>query len=178
MSENRLIILIGYRGTGKTTVAELLARRLGWAWVDADALLEARAGHTIRELFECETQAGFRARESALLEELCALEMHVLASGGGVVLDPRNRERLKRSGRIIWLTADPETIHGRLLADASTESRRPPLTTGDFAEIRELLAQRDPLYRACADLTIDTSQRTPDEVSAYICEWLKTGGAK
>jgi shikimate kinase len=173
MPSDKLVILIGYRGTGKTAVAERLARRLGWSWVDADAHLEAHAGRSIRQIFEAEGEAGFRARESALLAELCTLENHVLATGGGVVLDSRNRELMKRTGRIVWLTADVDTIHERILTDASSRTRRPPLTTGDLQEIRDLLGRREPHYRACAELSIDTSRRTPDEVATYIFEWLR-----
>ncbi len=173
MPSDKLVILIGYRGTGKTAVAERLARRLGWSWVDADAHLEAHAGCSIRQIFEAEGEAGFRARESALLAELCALENHVLATGGGVVLDPRNRELIIGSGRVVWLNADADTIHQRILNDDTSRTRRPPLTTGGLQEIRDLLARREPHYRACAELEIDTGRRTPDEVASYIFEWLK-----
>jgi shikimate kinase len=172
MPRNNLVILIGYRGTGKTVVAERLARLLGWSWVDGDILLESRAGCTICEVFANEGEAGFRARETSLLKELCALENRVVATGGGAVLDPDNRELMKCSGRIVWLTADAETIHQRVLGDDTSSTRRPPLTTGGIAEIRQLLAQREPHYRACAGLSVDTSRRTPDEVAAYIFEWL------
>src|SRR5262249_22263441 len=80
------IFLVGPRGSGKTTVARLLAEALGWAWLDADALLEERAGKSIRAVFEAEGEGGFRERESALLAELCGRQRHVVATGGGVVL--------------------------------------------------------------------------------------------
>jgi shikimate kinase len=163
-----LIFLIGYRGTGKSTVARLLAERLGWAWVDADALLEARHGRSIRQIFADEGEAGFREREAALLGELCGLRRHVVATGGGVVLRPQNRQRLREAGRVVWLTADPQTIWGRLQQDHTTAERRPALTVGGLAEIEELLRVREPWYRACAHVTVDTAGRSPADVTAAV----------
>src|SRR5436305_15234067 len=93
-----VIFLIGPRGSGKTTVARLLAERLGWDWVDVDAALEAAAGRSVRDIFAAEGEAGFRAREAAGLAELCRRRRHVIATGGGVVLDPENRQRLREAG--------------------------------------------------------------------------------
>src|SRR4051812_20716847 len=92
------LFLVGPRGSGKSTVAALLARRLGWGWVDADALLEERAGRTIRDLFAEEGEPGFREREASLLAELCGRARHVIATGGGVVLRPASREAMRRAG--------------------------------------------------------------------------------
>src|SRR5262245_15865615 len=89
------IFLIGYRAPGKTTVARLLAGRLGWDWVDADQLLEERHARTIRQIFAEEGEPGFREKEAALVEELCGRRRHVVAMGGGVVLRPENRARLR-----------------------------------------------------------------------------------
>lgn len=160
--------LIGYRGAGKTTVARLLAERLGWAWVDADQVLETRDGRTIREIFAAEGEAGFRDKETALLTELCSLKQHVIATGGGVVLRLENRLEMQRSGRIAWLVADPPTLWRRLQNDISSQERRPALTTGGLAEIEELLIVREPLYHACADVTVDTTGRSPEEVVSAI----------
>jgi shikimate kinase len=170
-----LIFLVGYRGTGKTTVARLLAHHLGWPWVDADDVIERQAGLTIRQIFEAEGEAGFRRREAAVLEELCGLRRHVVATGGGVVLSGDNRRRLKEAGRVVWLTADPETIRRRLERDRSTGERRPVLTVGGLAEIRELLRAREPLYRAIAHLTVDTARRPPEHVADAILQGLATG---
>jgi shikimate kinase len=159
-----LIFLVGYRCTGKTTVARLLAERLGLCWLDADAVLEQRAGRTIRAIFAEEGEAGFRLRESAVLADLCRCHGHVIATGGGVVLSPENRVRLREAGTVIWLTADAETIWQRLQADVATADRRPALTVGGLEEIRELLQVREPLYRACADWSVDTPARPPEQV--------------
>jgi shikimate kinase len=158
------IFLIGYRGSGKTSVAQALAGRLGWDWLDADTVLEARHGRTIREIFAEEGEAGFRDKEAALLEELCQRERHVIATGGGVVLRPANRERLAR-GLVVWLTADAATLWQRINADGTTAARRPNLTVGGLSEVEELLRQREPLYRECASLVVDTASKTPDAIA-------------
>src|SRR5215475_13362099 len=132
------IFLIGYRGTGKTSVARELAAKLGVSWIDADALLEERAGKTIREIFDSEGEASFRDRESAVLQELATFD-GVVATGGGVVLRPENQEILKRS-KVVWLTAPANVIWRRLQADTSTADRRPNLAQGGLAEVESLLA--------------------------------------
>jgi shikimate kinase len=162
------ILLVGYRCTGKTTVARLLAERLGWDWVDADTVLEARTGRNIREVFAAEGEAGFRTHESAALVELCQRQRHVIATGGGVVLAAENRQRLRQAGWVVWLTADAATLWQRLQQDAATTERRPNLTVGGRVEIEELLHRREPLYRACADVQIDTAGRSPEQVVELI----------
>src|SRR5205807_9673360 len=98
-----LIFLIGARGSGKTTVARLLAERIGWAWLDSDEEIERRCGKTIREIFAAEGESGFRGKESALLTEFCRLQRHVIATGGGVVLGQANRALMREAGSVIWL---------------------------------------------------------------------------
>src|SRR5277367_5776227 len=164
----RRLFLIGYRGTGKTTVARLTAARLGWNWCDADEVLEEQAGRTIREIFASEGEAGFREREAAVLQSLCQRDRHIIATGGGVILRPENRERLRSAGRVVWLTADAQTLWQRLQQDATTVERRPPLTVGGLAEIEELLRRRELLYRACADEVVDTVGRSPEDVAALV----------
>jgi len=172
----RLLFLIGYRGSGKTTVARLLADRLGWAWLDADPLLEARHGQTIRQIFAAEGEAGFREKEAALLEELCGYQHHVIATGGGIILRPENRLRLKAAGKCIWLTAEPAVLWQRIHGDRTTAERRPDLTVGGLAEIEQLLAVRTPLYQECADLCVAAGDRTAAEVVDAILHWLGAGG--
>lgn len=162
------VFLIGYRGTGKSTVARLLAERLGWAWSDADALLETRAGLSVRQIFASEGEAGFRERESLLLAELCGMERLVIATGGGVILRPANRELIRAGGIAVWLTADPSTLWDRLEGDATTAERRPTLTVGGRAEVEQLLRDREPHYRACAHFAVDTVGRSPEHVAEEI----------
>jgi shikimate kinase len=153
-------------------VARLLAERLGWTWLDADAVLEERYGRSIRQIFADEGEAGFRDKEAAVLAELATRQRHVIATGGGVILRPANRELLKKSGRVVWLTADAETLWRRTQGDATTAERRPALTVGGRAEVEELLRQREPLYRECAALTVDTAGRMPEQITAEIDLWL------
>ena len=163
-----LVFLIGYRGTGKTTVARLVAERLGWAWLDADTVLQERHGRCIATIFAEEGEAGFRDKEEALLKDLSGLRQHIVATGGGVVLRPANRERLQSAGFVAWLTADAETIRRRMESDATTRERRPVLTVGGLREIEDLLRVREPLYRACADWIVETTNRPPEEVAHEI----------
>jgi shikimate kinase len=172
------IYLIGYRGTGKSTVGPLVAARLGWRFVDADEVLEQRAGQTIQEIFTAEGEAGFRDREEAILRELAHLDNHVIATGGGVVLRSANRERLRATGLVAWLTAPSATIWQRLQADPTTTSRRPALSQGGLAEIQELLRQREPLYRATAICEIATEERSPEALADDIlAAWETNSGS-
>lgn len=171
-----LVFLVGYRCTGKTTIARLLAERLGWKSIDADEVLEAQAGRSIQQIFVDEGEPGFRNREYAVLRELCWLERKVVATGGGVVIRPENRKRMKDAGAVVWLTADVDTICARLQADASTESRRPPLTVGGRAEVVELLRGREPLYREIAHFTLSSVGRTPEQVTDELLSLLVGAG--
>jgi shikimate kinase len=162
-----LVFLIGARGSGKTTVARLLAERLGWSRVDADEMLEARAGCSIRAVFAAEGEAGFREREAQILAELAQRSRCVIATGGGVVLREANRALLRR-GRVVWLTADADTLWSRMQGDRTTAERRPALTVGGQAEVAEVLRVREPLYRACADLVVPTAGRSPEDIAAEI----------
>ena len=158
------LLLIGYRGTGKSTVARLVAQRLGWPWLDADVELERRAAKSIAAIFAEDGEPKFRALESQVLAELVQADRHVLALVGGVVLQLQNREVIKRAGPVVCLTAHPETILDRISADPTTAERRPNLTSGGLEEIRELLANREPLYRECASAAVDTSGRDLTDV--------------
>ena len=159
-----LLYLIGYRGTGKTTVGQLLAHRLGWDFVDADVHLEAKRGKTIKEIFASDGEASFRDSESATLRELSARARCVIATGGGIVLREKNAALLRTSGFVVWLTADASTLAQRIQADPTTTARRPNLSMGGMAEIEELLRVREPFYRECADLEIDASGTSPESI--------------
>jgi shikimate kinase len=168
------VFLIGYRGSGKTTVARLVAAAFGWDALDADEVLEARAGRGICQIFAEEGEAGFRARESALLRELCDGRRQVIATGGGVVLSAANREQMRAAGRIIWLTADVDTLWQRLQGDSTTQARRPALTVGGRAEIEELLRLRTPLYHSCAHGVVETAGLSPEEVANAVIALLQS----
>jgi shikimate kinase len=167
----RLLFLIGYRASGKTEVARLLAPLLGWHWLDADAVLEERAGKSIRQIFADEGEPAFRDKEAVILQELSQLQDHVIATGGGVVLRAENRAALKR-GHVVWLQAPPEALWKRMQADVSTAERRPNLAQGGIAEIEAMLRVRTPLYQECQDLSVDTSANSPAAVAEMIRDWL------
>jgi shikimate kinase len=165
LSRRMVVTLIGYRGTGKTTVAPPLARRLCFEAIDADAEIERRAGRTIREIFEAEGELGFRARERELLAELLGRDRLVIAAGGGAVTDPDTRTRMKTSGPVVWLRAKVETIERQIATDPATAQRRPNLTAeGGRREIESLMAIREPVYRQTANITIDVDGRTVDDI--------------
>lgn len=167
------VILIGYRGTGKSTVARRLSLALGWDWIDADVELELKAGKSIAAVFAEDGEQVFRDLESRLLIELTRRSRTVLAVGGGAVLRKENRAAMRDSGKVVWLRANPGTILARVAGDASTADRRPNLTTaGGLAEVEQLLALRTPLYAECADATIDTDDRTPQQVADQIMNVL------
>ena len=163
------IVLIGYRGTGKTTVGQVLADLLGWPLIDTDVLVEQRAGGSIREIFARVGEDGFRDLEAAVIADLRPRDAVVISAGGGAILREANRLALRHNSLVAWLTAPAETLHQRIAADATTAARRPDLTTlTGLSEIRHLLEVREPLYRATADMTVDTGTASPDETAQLI----------
>jgi shikimate kinase len=165
------VYLIGPRGSGKSTLATALATALQWSWVDADRLLEQRAGRTIRAIFDTDGEPTFRDLESALLRELATLDRHVIATGGGVILRPENRELLHATGLVVRLTADVATLCQRLRGDTATAEQRPSLTgraAVDPDEIAAVLAARESLYTATAHATVDTTGLTAEAIVAAI----------
>jgi len=168
------VTLVGYRGTGKSTVAAVLADRLRVDWLDADAVLEERVGCPIGALIGSRGEAAFRDAEAAVLRDLLPAFTGVVATGGGVVLRPENRLWLRERGRpVVWLTAAADTIRRRLAADPMTASRRPALSGGDpLDEVADALAAREPLYREVADVAVDTATDEPAVVAERILAWL------
>lgn len=168
-----MLVLIGYRATGKTTVARLLAKRLGWEWVDADVEIEKRAGKSIARIFAEEGESAFRDLEAQVIAELCQRPRLVLAAGGGAPVREESRRTMRKNGKVVWLKALPETIHARMTGDQTTATRRPNLTNqGGLAEIVELLTRREPIYRESAHLEVDTENKAPDAVATEILERL------
>ena len=163
------LFLIGYRGSGKTTVAVALAQQLSWPWVDADVEVERRAGQSIKQIFAAGGEQAFRNLESAVVADLAQRDQHIIALGGGAILREQNRQAICGRGKTVWLQASPEALLARIQSDQTTAERRPSLTVqGGFAEIRELLAARTPLYAACADLTIDAEHQSPEAIARAI----------
>jgi shikimate kinase len=167
------IFLIGYRGTGKSTVARELAGRLGFGAVDADDIIEGQAGKTIARIFAEDGESAFRDFESKAVQALSRERRMVVGLGGGAVLRDENRQAICGAGPVVWLTASVDTILARLAADPTTAERRPNLTpAGGREEIEELLAKRTPLYRECATLIVDTEGKSAAEVADEIAAKL------
>lgn len=157
MSKQDNLFLVGLMGAGKTTVGRLLAKHYGCGFFDSDHEIEAHTGVKIPVIFEIEGEAGFRKREEAAIAELTALSGVVLATGGGAVLSPNNRDRLRKNGVVVYLRGTPEHLYERTRHDRS----RPLLQTENpLARLRELYAQRDPLYREVADIVVDTGRQS------------------
>ena len=147
------IFLIGPMGAGKTTIGRRLAKSLRKNFVDADQELERRTGASVALIFDVEGGAGFREREKRIIDELTQLDNIVLATGGGAILDVDNRKALSERGFVIYLHALVEELVERTRHD----SNRPLLNTDNpVAKMRDILEQRDALYRSIADLVIDT----------------------
>jgi shikimate kinase len=164
------VFLVGLMGAGKTTVGRILARRLRLRFYDSDQEVERRCGVKIPVIFEIEGEAGFRAREQQALAELTALHGIVLATGGGAVLSQENRERLAAGGTVIYLNARPEDLYARVRNDRN----RPLLATADpLARLRELHRERDPLYRAIADVVVDTGRQSVTALARGLLDKLE-----
>jgi shikimate kinase len=160
------LVLIGYRGTGKSTVAELLAAKLGMEVVSLDQEIVRRAGRSVPEIVAQHGWPHFRDLESAVTKDVCERDNIIIDAGGGVILRRENVERLRRSGKLFWLRASIPVIVARI--EAGTE--RPSLTTGKSftEEVEEVLRERAPLYAAAADCQIDTDALSPQQVADEI----------
>ena len=169
MKRRANLYLVGMMGAGKTTVGRLLARRLKLRFLDSDHEIEHRCGVKVPTIFDIEGEAGFRARESQVLAELTALEGIVLATGGGAILAEENRRHLADGGTVVYLCARPEALYERVRQDRN----RPLLATPDpLARLRELYLERDPLYRAVADLVIDTGRQSVQSLARSLVDQL------
>ncbi len=167
MANNKNIFLIGLMGAGKTTIGRQVANELSLDFFDSDHEIEKRTGVTITHIFDIEGEAGFRKRETAMLDELTDKKGIVLATGGGAILKPENRQFLMSRGTTIYLYANIETLLERTAKDRN----RPLLQTEDpQAKLKELYEIRDPLYRETADIIIDTGK---DSIRLAIKEILE-----
>ena len=174
MMELRNIFLIGYRCTGKTTVGKALAGRLAWSFVDSDQMVAAASGTSIARMVADKGWQFFREREHEALVAVCANNCQVVATGGGIILDDRNRRAMQNSGNVVWLTASEKIIQARMLDDKSTAGNRPSLTDqGMLEEIESVLAERRPIYEEISDLVIDTDRKTVAEICDRIVKQLR-----
>ena len=163
------LLLIGYRGTGKTTVAIQLAEKTGRQWIDLDAEIIRIADCSIQSVFDQEGEDGFRNRETSVLRDVLDGDCTIVACGGGIVQREENRQLLKAAGKTILLQALPETLCARIEKDHQCADQRPPLTNlSTEAEIREILKQRSENYLQCAQMIIDTETKTSAQVAEEI----------
>jgi shikimate kinase len=162
------VVLVGFMGAGKSTVGPLVARRLGWTFLDLDDDIEAADGRTVPEIFASDGEAAFRAAERAAAERACARERLVLATGGGAFTVPETRRVLQQGALTVWLRCTLEALLARIPTDGSR-----PLAA-NRATIGPLLAGREPSY-ALADLTVDTTHSAPAEVARIIAEATTRG---
>ena len=173
-----VITLIGYRGSGKSSVAKLLAATFSLRFVDSDIVIEQSAGCSIRRIFDDEGEAGFRRREGDVIEDLTSQDSLVIATGGGAVLSDDSRRHMKAAGPVIWLKAGVQTLALRISRDDSTSERRPTLTGQSVLdEIASLLSARQALYQDTATHVVDTEGLTPVQVADQICALLNSAGA-
>ena len=169
------IVLIGYRGTGKSSVGKRLARKLKAPFYDTDDLIEATTGRSIGDIVSEEGWACFRQMEKEIIQEVASRKKGVVASGGGAVMDEENAGILKKNGTLIWLDANVETIIQRIYTDSQNRKKRPPLSNDDlYKETADLLEKRLPVYRGLADFSVNTAGKGVDEIVDEIYQFLKT----
>jgi len=161
------LVLVGLSGTGKSTVAPLLAERRGVVAVDLDRLLEQRFGRPVAQVFLEDGEPEFRRAEAELLAEVLVGPPAVIATGGGAVLDPESRRRLADAAFVVWLSA-PIDLLVRRLSDVA--ERRPLLADDPATALRAMAAERDPLYREVADFVVDVERRSPEEIAEMVAD--------
>ncbi len=181
------MLLVGMMGAGKTTVGELLARRLSWRYVDSDDEVLALTGHTVKELFEAGGEQAFRPLESkALAEALEGDRPAVVSVAGGAILDPANRALLRHAGTVVWLRARPETLLRRVRADIAAAAaddgagdHRPLLEHDPAGTIARLDHERRRIYQEVADVVVDVDDLDPEGVADQVQRrvGLAQGGA-
>jgi shikimate kinase len=167
----RRVVLVGFMGSGKSTVGPLLAESLGWGFLDMDQAIERRAGRPVPALFAEKGEEAFRQLELQVAEEACGLDRHVVAAGGGAFVQPATRTALQKEALVVWLKVDLDTATRRIPADG----RRPLAGNRDI--MQELLALREPAY-ALADLTVDASDGAPATVARRVEAGLRERGLR
>jgi shikimate kinase len=168
------IVFIGMRGSGKTTVGKILAQKLGREFIEMDELITRKAGLGIPEIVEKQGWEKFREIEEEVTGEAAGRDNIINASGGGVVTRENNIIKLKKSGVLVWLQADVDTLVKRIGEDTD----RPPLVEGRSRreDMEITLKERKPLYQQAADLTINTGNKTPEEIADLVINLLKIRG--
>jgi shikimate kinase len=168
-----IVSLVGLPGCGKSTVGRQVARNLGWRFIDSDTEIEHRLGHSIRQHFDTHGEQSFRDIEQQVIADLAAGDRTLLATGGGAVLRETNRAALRaRGNKVVYIRAQVDDLARRLRHD----TQRPLLQGVDAArKLRELFAQRDPLYRELADYVIDTGRASVPMIANLLAMQLELG---
>ncbi|MDR1485747.1 MAG: shikimate kinase [Planctomycetaceae bacterium] len=161
------MILIGYRGTGKTTVASILSERYSIPAIDSDKEIERESGMSIAEIFSRHGEVGFRDIEESVIARILANSKEIiLASGGGAILRESTRNKFRKTGQVVWLQASPEVVLKRMQNDVASLTTRPNLTSLlPLDEIISLIEKRKPLYEQTATFTINTDNLTPTQIA-------------
>jgi len=165
------VYLIGPMGSGKTTIGQRVAKLLGLEFYDCDQELESHTGASVSLIFDLEGEAGFRERETRMLEQLTRRHGVLVATGGGVILSKRNRELLRRNGLVVYMS----TSVAQQLRRLSRDRTRPLLQTGNRkAKLARLATQRNPLYEELADIVFPSQNRGPDVTAQALAEAIRT----
>ena len=154
-------------------MGKLLAGKLGRPFIDTDSLLVSESGTSIKEIVAEQGWEGFRRIEHDILKQVCLIDRQVVATGGGIVLNDANVNRMKKNGKLVWLKAKPKTIKNRMSLDQDTEAYRPSLTSNDiFNEIEDMLIERNPINNQAMDFFVDTDVRNIDDICDEIVRQL------
>ncbi len=167
------VVLIGYRGCGKTTVGRLLAERNNAGFIDTDELIVHQAGRTIAEIFASDGEPAFRKLEETAIKLATKSKGRVISVGGGAVESKANRSILRGYGTVVWLQADAESLWSRITSDGQSAEQRPDLAGGGLNEVQEVLMRRTPMYAELAHLAITTTDRHPNVIAEDIEAWLE-----
>jgi shikimate kinase len=174
------LYLIGYRGSGKSTIGRRLAERLDRPIVDTDDLVEAESGMTIKDIFATKGEPWFRDLEARIVTAVSASATATIVSlGGGAVLRESSQAILKSTGTCVWLSASAEYLFRRIQSDQATQWRRPNLSqNGGFSEVAEVLSIRTPIYEKLSDITVVVEGKTPDEICDEIVDCINSAIAE
>jgi shikimate kinase len=172
------IYLIGYRCCGKTSVGKALSKLLGRPFLDTDAIVVEKSAMTIGDIVAENGWDAFRDMENSVIEETSFLDNYIIATGGGVILNPENVRNMRKAGRVIWLRVSPQTVRVRMAADPETRIQRPGLTpVGSMDEIETVLLTRQPLYEKAGHLSLDTDKLGIDAICHKILKLTQQGNA-
>jgi len=173
------LYLIGYRGSGKSTVGRILAQRLNRPHLDSDDLIESESRMTIKDIFSTKGETWFRDLEAKIVYEVSTSVVPTVVSlGGGAVLREASQAILKATGKCVWLSASAEYLFKRIQSDLATQLRRPNLSqSGGFAEVADILSKRTPIYERLSDITVVVEVKTPDEICDEISDCMNSANA-